>query len=219
MDLQFYHPQEEQRLKTLHSLGLLDTGDEAGFDRITNITKRLFRSEVSLVSLVDADRQWFKSMAGTDLRETHRELSLCTYVVGADMPLFIEDMNEVEGLKDHPLVVDEPKYRSYAGCPLRASNGMPLGALCVVDKSTRRFSSWDKAMLEDMAKLVDGSSVEVRTVHFFNRCVGRLGIGKSHKTKSTGASRITIRNNFSVGNLSKAFKSSTELMVVGVPAQ
>lgn len=155
MNLQFYHPNETQRLQSLHSLGILDTGEEASFDRITLVTRRLFRSKVSLVSMVDSDRQWFKSVTGTDIRETGRDLSLCTYVVGADMPFFVSDMLEVETLKNHPLVVDGPKYRSYGGCPLRAADGMPLGALCVVDTRPRYFSNWDKAMLEDMAKLAE----------------------------------------------------------------
>lgn len=145
---------EAERLATLERYAILDTPPEAAFDRITSLAVRLFGVPISLVSLVDRERQWFKSCFGLDLRETDRKLSFCTYAILADDVLVVPDARRDARFADNPLVSGAPGIRFYAGAPLRTANGANLGTLCLVDMVPHEFSMEQALMLADLAAVV-----------------------------------------------------------------
>lgn len=149
-------PQDEElRLQTLRSLNILDTAPEERFDRVTRLARRVFDVPIALVSLVDKNRQWFKSHEGLDSSETPRDVSFCGHaILGSDV-FVIPDAKKDERFADNPLVLQEPYVRFYAGCPLRSHNGMKLGTLCIVDHKPRTLSDGDLDTLIDLASMVE----------------------------------------------------------------
>ncbi len=121
---------EEARLKSLHSLDILDTPAEERFDRYTRLAQRMLNVPIALVSLVDTDRQWFKSCLGLDAVETSREVSFCGHTILCDELLVVNDALADERFADNPLVTGAPNIRFYAGYPLIYSDGSNLGTLC-----------------------------------------------------------------------------------------
>lgn len=149
-------PSDEQaRLSTLHSLNILDTPPEERFDRLTRMAKRLFRVPISLVSLVDEDRQWFKSCVGLSAGETPRDISFCGHAILGDKLFVIPNAIKDERFKDNPLVLNEPYIRFYAGCPIRSMDGRKLGTLCIIDREPRYFDKEDLEALIDLASMVE----------------------------------------------------------------
>jgi diguanylate cyclase (GGDEF)-like protein len=128
---------------------------EERFDRIARITQRLFDVPISLVSIVDENRQWFKSHLGLDVRETPREVSFCGHAILGEEIFVVEDSLKDERFRDNPLVTGEPKIRFYAGCPIRDSKGLPLGTLCILDNKPRKLSAADLDIFSDLARLVE----------------------------------------------------------------
>lgn len=150
------HPKNETlRLSALEAAQLLDTPPEERFDRITRLAARTFDVPICLVSLIDKDRQWFKSCYGLGVRETARDISFCGHaILGADT-FVVENALQDERFADNPLVTGEPDIRFYAGAPLEDRNGFRLGTLCLIDKKPRTFSSDDQKTLRDFADLVE----------------------------------------------------------------
>ena len=146
---------EEDRLETLRSLNILDTPAEERFDRLTRMTRRLLDVPVVLVSLVDEDRQWFKSCMGLSDTETSRDVSFCGHAILGEEVFIIPDALEDERFADNPLVVSAPNIRFYAGCPLRAPNGLKMGTLCILDQKPRSISDDDLESLKDLAAMVE----------------------------------------------------------------
>ncbi|MFB5603121.1 MAG: sensor histidine kinase [Candidatus Nitrosomaritimum aestuariumsis] len=146
---------EKERIKSLHSLNILDTTPEEKFDRITKIAQIIFDVPIALISLVDVNRQWFKSCVGLSERETSRSVSFCSHAILSDDIFVIEDATKDERFADSPLVTGRPYVRFYAGKPIRAPDGMILGTLCVKDKVPRKFSRADRSVLTDLAKWVE----------------------------------------------------------------
>lgn len=145
---------EEQRVAALHALGLLDTPAEERFDRLTRVTAALFDVPIALVSLIDANRQWFKSCVGTDISESSREMSFCAHAVAEGDMLIIPDALHDDRFADNPVVSGPPYVRFYAGMPIFMSDGHCAGTLCVIDGRPRDFTDDDKARLRDLAALV-----------------------------------------------------------------
>ncbi|MEM9133353.1 MAG: GAF domain-containing protein [Actinomycetota bacterium] len=129
---------EAARLSALADYRLLDTEPEADLDAITTLAARVAGTPVSLVSLVDADRQWFKSRHGLEATETPRNVSFCAHTILQDEPLVVPDATRDVRFADNPLVHDG-LVRSYAGVPLRSHTGHALGTLCVIDRRARRL--------------------------------------------------------------------------------
>ena len=146
---------EALRLQTLQACAILDTAPEERFDRLTRLARHLFQSEVALISLIDAERQWFKSRQGLDITETSRELSFCSHAILSNEILYVPDARLDPRFADNPLVTGAPGIRFYAGAPLRAGNGQHLGTLCVVDSKPRSISEEDKLALRDLADCVE----------------------------------------------------------------
>jgi len=145
---------EEKRLKVLRSLNILDTKHEERFDRLTRMAKRMFDVPIASVSLVDENREWFKSCIGLSMKEAHRDISFCGHVILEDEILIIPDATLDSRFSDNPLVVKEPQVRFYVGCPLIV-NGYKLGTLCIVDQKPRKFSQEDASILKDLAAMVE----------------------------------------------------------------
>ncbi len=124
---------EATRLVALRRLGLLDTPEEKRFGRITRLAQRLSRAPIALITLVDADRQWFKSRQGLDVTGTPRDAAICAYAILSDDTLVVPDTLADPRFADNPLVVGSPRIRFYAGHPLHAPDGHRVGTLCVID--------------------------------------------------------------------------------------
>lgn len=146
---------EPQRLSALRGLNLLDTPMEERFERITRIATRCFGVRSALLSLVDADRQWFKAIEGSEARQTCREISFCGHGILQDELLVVEDARTDPRFMDSPLVTEGPHVVFYAGCPVHAPDGSRIGMLCINDDEPRAFTSDDAALLRDLAALVD----------------------------------------------------------------
>lgn len=146
---------EKHRLNTLNSLQLLDTPAEERFDRVTRLAKRLFQVPIALVSLVDENRQWFKSCYGLDVNETSRDISFCGHAILGDEIFVIPDAAEDDRFADNPLVVDKPHIRFYAGCPIKYIDGSKLGTLCIIDSKPRLLDQQNLEPLKDLAKMVE----------------------------------------------------------------
>ncbi|WP_347362310.1 GGDEF domain-containing protein [Vibrio vulnificus] len=146
---------EPQRIADLHSLNILDTAAEERFDRVTRIARRLFDVPIALVSLVDEDRQWFKSCFGLDVSETPRDISFCGHaILGADT-LIVEDASQDARFADNPLVTGKPHIRFYAGVPLMFEHSSCLGTLCIIDTKPRTLNEDERLDLIDLAKMAE----------------------------------------------------------------
>ncbi|MBU2678042.1 MAG: sensor domain-containing diguanylate cyclase [Gammaproteobacteria bacterium] len=143
------------RLLSLHSLRIMDSAPEERFDRVTRMAKRVFDVNICLVSLVDSDRQWFKSRQGLDACETPREVSFCGHAILQDQVFVVEDAHTDPRFADNPLVTGNPSVRFYAGYPVHAPGGQRIGTLCLIDDKPRRFSANDVETLKDFGALVD----------------------------------------------------------------
>jgi phosphoribosyl 1,2-cyclic phosphodiesterase/DNA-binding response OmpR family regulator len=147
-------PDEEQRLATLHGLGILDTPEEQRFDRLTRLAAAILRVPVALVSLVDRERQWFKSAHGVEVRQTPRETSFCAHAVAARELLVVPDALADHRFADNPQVSGRTRVRFYAGCPLFVGQSC-VGTLCVLDVRPRQLSLEQVGLLRDVAVLVE----------------------------------------------------------------
>lgn len=146
---------ERLRLDTLREYRIMDTPPEQAFDRVTKMVAELYGVPITLVSLVDDCRQWFKSAYGLDTPETPREMSFCQYVIAEDRPVMVTDVLGDPRFHDNPLVTGDLHIRFYAGVPLRAYNGAILGSLCVIDREQRdALTSVELERLEDFAGII-----------------------------------------------------------------
>lgn len=145
---------EAQRLRALRELLILDTPPEERFDRIAAFAAREFDVPMALVSLVDRDRQWFKSNFGLEDRETPRDTSFCGHAISERDALVVPDALEDPRFCDNPMVVGKPHIRFYAGCVLRLPYGQVVGTLCVLDRRPRSFDRLDVAILGGLRDVV-----------------------------------------------------------------
>jgi PAS domain S-box-containing protein len=146
---------EIKRHASLCALNLLDTPAEERFDRITRRAQKHFDVPITLVSLIDTDRQWFKSKQGLEAIETPRDVSFCGHAILSNKIFYIPDAHEDKRFADNPLVTNPPHVRFYAGAPLRAPNGQRIGTLCIIDHQPREFTSEELNVLRDFADEVE----------------------------------------------------------------
>lgn len=144
---------ELARLQALLDTRLLDSPFEERFDRITRIAQHTFQTPYALVSLVDSERQWFKSKQGLDACETSREVSFCGHAILSDELFIVENAIEDVRFADNPLVTDAIKIRFYAGAPV-SKNGFNIGTLCIIDDKPRTLTEDQKRTLRDLADCV-----------------------------------------------------------------
>jgi len=146
-------PDEAQRLAALRALNVLDTPPEPVFDALTRAASRLCNAPISLVSLVDSDRQWFKARIGLEGdRETTRELSFCAHAILEAGVFEVPDACLDPRFADHPAVLDDPPVRFYGGAPIRLSNGAVVGTLCVINRVPQTLTADQRAALLDLAQ-------------------------------------------------------------------
>lgn len=153
---------EARRLAALRALRILDTPAEERFDRITRTARRLFGVPIALISLVDGDRQWFKSCQGLGVNETDRSISFCGHAILQDVPLVVADATADPRFHDNPLVTRDPNIRFYAGCPLRSPDGAKLGTLCLIGREPRTLSEDEVVALKDLAAWAESELSQVR---------------------------------------------------------
>jgi diguanylate cyclase (GGDEF)-like protein len=155
MELPKIPDNETSRMESLQKLNILDTPIQENFERITRITQALFNVPIVSFTLIDSDRQWFKSVQGMDVCETSREISFCAHVINQDDMFVINDALLDPRFADNPSVVGEPKIRFYAGYPVHAPDGAKIGTLCIIDTKPRNFSDKELLQLKDMAKMIE----------------------------------------------------------------
>jgi PAS domain S-box-containing protein len=160
-------PDEARRHEVLLDLNLLDTPPQASFDRITRMATHLFKVPIALVSLIDTDRQWFKSRVGLALTETPRSVSFCAHAILQDDVMVVQDASADPRFADNPLVRGETAARFYAGAPIDVGDGVRIGTLCIIDTAPRVFSDADRALLRDLAGMVAG---EIATIELRAAC-------------------------------------------------
>lgn len=145
---------EEQRLRILQQLNILDTMEEQAYDDLTFLAAHICRTPIAVVTLIDKDRQWFKSHYGMDVREAPREVSFCGHAILGDDLFLVEDADKDERFADNPFVTGEASVKFYAGEPLIIEEGINLGTLCVIDNHARSLSDEQKAALKSLARQV-----------------------------------------------------------------
>ena len=145
---------ETDRLKALHDLDILDSDDEVDFDHLALLASNICETPVSLITLIDSKRQWFKAKVGTEVKETDRSVSFCTYAIEKDEIMKVENMLEDQRFVKNPLVENDPKIRSYFGRPIKHDN-QNIGTLCVLDLKPRKLSDQQLEALDIIAHQVE----------------------------------------------------------------
>ncbi len=145
---------EEKRLDALRNLNILDTAPEEDFDELARLAALICKAPVALISLVDANRQWFKSKIGLKAQETAREVSFCTHAIQHKKVYLVEDATNDVRFRHNPLVTESPNIRFYAGAPLILEEGLHLGTLCVIDQKPRTLDAEQQEALSTLAKQV-----------------------------------------------------------------
>ena len=145
---------EQPRLDSLKDCCILDAFPEKVFDDLTSLAARLCETPIALVSLVDAERQWFMSAVGTTAKETHRDSAFCAHAILGHGPLIVTNAATDPRTFDNALVLGPPHIRFYAGIPLRTGDGHALGTLCVIDTVPRDITPPQLADLESLARQV-----------------------------------------------------------------
>ncbi len=170
---------ENERIDALKTYGILDSLPEKDYDDITQLASEICGTSVSLISLIDDKRQWFKSAHGIDVKETPRDFAFCTHAILNPNEVFIvPDSRKDSRFADNPLVKEDPHVVFYAGVPLVNKDGFPLGSLCVVDNTTKELSESQLNALKSLAKQV----------------VTLLELRKANKTLQTFKSLVEERN-------------------------
>jgi len=168
---------ENSRIDTLRSFNILDTSPEERFDRLTRLAKHLFNVPIALVSLVDTNRQWFKSCVGLSVSETPRDISFCGHAILGDGIFMVPDTLADERFYNNPLVTGGPTIRFYAGCPLTVPDGSKLGTLCLIDIKPRILDEEERELLQDLARMVEQeiAAVQMATMDELTMLSNRRG--------------------------------------------
>ncbi len=187
-------PDEALRLDTLRRLSVLDSEAEERFDRLTRMARRVFNVPIALVSLVDEDRQWFKSCIGLEVSETARDISFCGHAIMGNETFIVPDASQDPRFADNPLVVGGPGIRFYAGQPLQIANGCKLGTLCIIDTVPRELSDEDVGLLKDLAAMVvrELEAVQLATIDELTRISNRRGFVMLAEKSLSLASRLQM---------------------------
>lgn len=192
----YYGAKEDQRLKALRALNLINTQNEARFDRLTQLAQRLFNISISTLTLIEEKTVWLKSNAGDAAVELEREHSFCAQALGFQDVFIVNDASTHERFSDNPHVVAEDGVRFYAGCPLQLRSGERIGTLCIADSKTRTFSDQEKLVLKELASLMEEElevipdlDIDKRTGLFNRRAV---------ESRARGILRMAAHGNLSV---------------------
>lgn len=190
---------EAERLERLHGLGVLDTPPDERFDRLTRLAKRLLQAPIALVSLVDVDRQWFKSCDGLSASETPRSISFCGHAVLQRQIFVVPDALLDPRFCDNPLVAGAPHIRFYAGVPLLNGGGSAVGTLCVIDTQPRQIGSDDLELLRDLARMVEQELLATRLAS--TDCLTGMHNRRGWEALARQALRTAVRDGKPIGVL------------------
>ena len=150
---------EAARLTALRRYAILDTQPERAFDDLTLLASHICSTPIALITLVDADRQWFKSRVGMTAGQTSRAVSFCTHAIEQPDLFIVPDASIDARFRDNPQVAEDPKIRFYAGAPLVTPDGHALGTLCVADSVPRELSEDQKQGLAALGRQVEQSGI------------------------------------------------------------
>ncbi|MFW8594495.1 sensor histidine kinase [Cribrihabitans neustonicus] len=149
-----HHPDQADRLQTLYTYDILDTPRERSFDEIVELTAQICDAPISVINLIDQDRQWFKAEVGLNARSTPIDTSICAHVILGEDFTEIEDTLQDPRMSDNPLCLGDPGLRFYAGARLLAADGLPLGTLCVLDYKPRKLTALQRNTIQVLARQV-----------------------------------------------------------------
>lgn len=144
---------EPQRLEALRDLGIIDTQGDPFFERLVLLASQILETPITLISLVEADRQWFIAKNGLSVNETSREVSFCAHAIHSDSPFIVEDATRDDRFSQNSLVTGKPDIRFYAGAPLITPEGYRLGTLCAIDSKPRKADTMNIPALQALAHL------------------------------------------------------------------
>lgn len=174
-------PDEVARIKALQEMGILDTPINPVFERITRLTKQMFDVPVVAISIIDSERQWFKSTQGLNVCENDLNTSFCSHAILQDDIFIVPDALKDERFADSPIVTEDPHVRYYAGCPVRSEDGHKIGTLCIIDKQVRNFSPTELEALRDMASLIQDELQKYRQKYTQLKVIEELDQAKRAK--------------------------------------
>ena len=168
---------ESERLHALRTLQILDTTHEERFDRVTRMAKRIFGVSISLVSLIDQDRQWFKSKQGFEATEMPRDISFCGHAINQDGLFIVPNASKDKRFFDNPLVTSAPNIRFYAGYPLKIRGGLNIGTLCLLDEAPREMDEEDQLLFKDLGAIIEQEirSIQLATLDALTLISNRRG--------------------------------------------
>jgi GAF domain-containing protein len=149
-----HSPVDQQRVNALREYAIMDTTPETGFDDISRLTSFICGTPIALVTLLDLDRQWFKSRVGLDTTETPIEQAFCAHAIKQEKVFLVPDAHTDERFAHNPLVTGAPNIRFYAGAPLVTPEGVPLGTLCAIDRVPRELTDDQKQALQALSRQV-----------------------------------------------------------------
>nr|MBA3936493.1 GAF domain-containing protein [Planctomycetota bacterium] len=202
-------PDEPARLAALRSYGVLDTPSEAAFDDLVRLASRICKAPLALVSLVDADRQWFKARVGLDASETPRDLAFCAHAILAPQEvLHVEDALTDARFCDNSLALGAPHVRFYAGVPLVTGEGHALGTLCVIDHQPRQLDAEQLDALRVLGRQVV-AQLELRRQL---RSLSRLVIDGEARQQEPG-----VAEPHAAGDAARSFTRTTALLCLLSP--
>ncbi|MHA7101748.1 GAF domain-containing protein [Roseivirga pacifica] len=185
---------ELERIQALQAYQILDTKPEKEFDEITQLAANICETNMAAITLIDIERQWFKSVLGLNATETSRSVSFCGHAIHApESVMVVADTSDDERFKDNPLVVEGPEIKSYAGAPIVDRNGRALGVLCVFDSNKKDFSEAQLSSLQSLSHLVMN---QLQSRLMYNDLSGFLKLQSKdlkYKVEYTGKKEISAK--------------------------
>ena len=220
---------EKNRIKELKALKILETPEEERFDRLTRMARKIYNVPIALISLVDENRQWFKSHNGLDFQESPRENSFCNWTIQGDDIFMVDDALRDERFKDNSFVVNHPFIRFYAGHPLKNLKGYNLGTFCIMDTKARQLNPDEKLLFRDLANLArqELAGIQLATLDELTGLTNRRGfmvlsrhslnIARRHKIPSVlifmDLNKFkSINDNFGHGEGDRALRTFSSVM-------
>jgi GAF domain-containing protein len=201
---------EAERLRTLRSYKILDTKPEERFDELTRLAALICGVPISLISLIDKDRQWFKSRFGLDVQETPRAQAFCTHAIMQPEMFVVPDASLDERFAQNPLVTGELHIRFYAGAPLAARDGHVLGTLCVIDREPHTLTPAQTEALKIVSRLVI-ANIELRSdlQELKDALAARDAAERSSGDSTVNLDEVILRLRDAVSNLEAARERRT----------